>query len=216
MIKKKIKDLSIEKKLAFTALILGFLALFTGSPYNNHSFELNAKDYLYKVDASGSKVDPLELADWIIQGKSDFTIVDLRTEEEFTKYYIPTSQNIPTASLLESGLLRNEKIILYGSDEVETAQASMILKSRDYKGVYILDGGIDSWKEKVLFPSVPADGSKEAIEEYRKIVEVSKYFGGTPQTSGEGKKAEIKMPVIKMPAATVLKRAGKRKKREGC
>ncbi len=131
---------------------------------------------------NSDKVNVLELADWIIKEKSDYTLVDLRDEKEFTEYFIPTAVNIPLETLPESGLLRNQKIILYADNNLESAQAWFILKSKDYRGVYLLDGGLEKWKDEVLFPKLAADATPEQIAEFEKIKEICKYFGGVPQT----------------------------------
>ncbi|MCL4279190.1 MAG: rhodanese-like domain-containing protein, partial [Ignavibacteriaceae bacterium] len=63
------------------------------------------------------------------------TLVDVRDEETFNQYYIPTAISIPLIQLPESELLRNQKIILYADDDVNAAQAWFILKSNNFKGV---------------------------------------------------------------------------------
>ena len=49
--------------------------------------------------------------------------------------------------LPQSELLRNQKIVLFSDDNIDAAKAWFILKSKGYKGVYILDGGLDAGKK---------------------------------------------------------------------
>lgn len=214
--KKLFNYLTIPKKLALVAIVLGLLATIAGSPYSGSTVKVNVKDLTLSTVKNSDKVQVLELADWIIRDKSDFTLVDLRDEKDFNEYFIPTAYNIPMETLPESGLLRNQKIILYCYDDLRAAQAWFILKSINYKGVYILDGGLDKWKSEVLFPKLSADASKEQIAQFEKIKEISKYFGGQPQTGS----TQVSETTVKMPTTPVAPKGNlnqpKKKKREGC
>ena len=214
--KKFFSALSTPKKLAFVALILGFIAVFAGSPYLGSKVKVNTKELALSTIKNFDKVNVYELADWIIKEKSDYTLVDLRDEKEFTEYFIPTAINIPLETLPESGLLRNQKIILYADNDLKAAQAWFILKSNDYKGVYLLDGGLDKWKDEILFPNLAADATPEQIVEFEKLKEICKYFGGQVQTGiTETVDTKIKLPTPKVTKQPTVKKT-KKKKREGC
>jgi uncharacterized protein len=214
--KKFFGELSTPKKLALIAFALGLIAVFAGSPYVGSTITVNAKDLALTTVKNSDKVNVLELADWIIKEKSDYTLVDLRDEKEFSEYFIPTAVNISLETLPESGLLRNQKIILYADDDLKAAQGWFILKSKDYKGVYILDGGLEKWKDEVLFPKLAADASTEQIAEFEKRKEISQFFGGVPQTGSTqtiDKKNEL--PTSQVTTSPTVGKT-KKKKREGC
>jgi rhodanese-related sulfurtransferase len=214
--KKFFNNLTTPKKLGLIALVLGLFATIAGSPYSGSTVKVNAKDLALSTVNNSDKIAVLELADWIIKGKSDYTLVDLREEKDFNEYFIPTATNIPMETLPESGLLRNQKIILYCYNDLRAAQAWFILKSNNYKGVYILDGGLDKWKSEVLFPKLSADATKEQVAEFEKVKEISKYFGGVPQTGSE----QMTETKINLPTPQVTSKGNvnqpKKKKREGC
>lgn len=214
--KKFISELSSPKKLALIAVLLGVIAVFVGSPYLGSKVKVNTKELALSTINNSDKINVLELADWIIKEKSDYTLVDLREEKQFTEYFIPTAVNIPLETLPVSGLLRNQKIILYADDDLKAAQGWFILKSKNFKGVYLLDGGLKKWKDEVLFPKLPADATPEQVAEFEKIKEISKYFGGVPQTGTE-QVSETKMN-LPTPQVTTSPTVGKtkKKKREGC
>ncbi|MBL7995096.1 rhodanese-like domain-containing protein [bacterium] len=215
--KKIWSDLSLNYRLASIALLLGFIGLFAGSPYHGSRTTINSKELGLIVDNEVDHVKVEELADWIIQGKADFRLLDLRNEKEFNDYRIPLSENVKTSSLEKYPLLRNEKIILYSDGGIHSAQAWFLLKAKGYKGVYILLGGLEEWKEKVLFPKIPANASAEQLAAFDKMKEVSKFFGGSPQTgSEETKVAEVKaMPKLEMKSQKLPVKTTKKKK-EGC
>jgi sulfur-carrier protein adenylyltransferase/sulfurtransferase len=150
--KNYLAKLSTPKKLAVLAGLLAILALVIGNAGNKNKINVNAKELALSTIKDQDKISPVTLADWLIKDKLDFTLVDLRPEKDFTEYTIPGSVNVRMEDLLNSDLKRNQKILLYGNDDVTSAQAWFILKSSDYKGVYILKGGFNSWKNEILYP----------------------------------------------------------------
>jgi rhodanese-related sulfurtransferase len=215
--KKFFSNLSIEKKLALFAFLLGVVALFAGNPYGGTTIKVNEKDIALSTVGNADKVSVNELADWIIKGKSDFELVDLRSEEKYNEYTIPNSQCIPLPQISSSELFRNQKIVLFSDDDITASQAWFILRTKGYKGVYILDGGLDAWKDKVLFPKTPLNPTKEQTEEFEKMKEVAKFFGGQAQSDSTmvETKQQIKLPTSNNTTNIVVPK-GKKKKREGC
>ncbi len=144
-------------------------------------------------------------------------MIDLRTEKEYSEYTIPTSENIRITSLLDGNLFRNEKIILYSDGGIHSAQAWLLLKAKDFKNVYMLKGGIDEWKDKILFPKLTLNATPEEKTKFDKLAEVSKYFGGAPQT-GTAETSVTNTPSLPKLQMQSSPPAGgaKKKKREGC
>lgn len=216
-----LKNLSLNGRLALTAFVLGFLALFAGSPYRGAGAVVNTKELSLAMATGGDQVGVATLADWIIQGKSDFRIVDLRSEEAFAEYHIASAENIPVAGLAQASLPHNEKVILYAEEGARAAQAWMLLKAKGHKGVYILRGGLEAWKDSVLFPRIPANPTPAQVVEFARSREVSRFFGGTPQALAGDSSAtgQVGMPKLTMPASQLAGAAGapkKKKKKEGC
>lgn len=210
--------LSLNKRLALIAIILGLVALFAGDPYGGTTIKVNEKDLVLSTVGNADKVLVTDLADWIIKGKSDFELIDLRSEDKYNEYTIPGSQSIPLPQISSSDLLRNQKIVLFSDDDVASSQAWFILKTKKYKGVYILDGGLEAWKEKVLFPKAPVNDSKDDLAEFEKMKEIAKYFGGQAQTDSSAveTKQQIKLPTAPTSTTKTSAPTGKKKKREGC
>jgi rhodanese-related sulfurtransferase len=216
--KKFFSNLSLNKKLALIAVTLGFIALFAGDPYGGTTIKVNEKSIALSTVDNSDKVSVTELADWIIKDKSDFELVDLRSEEKFIEYSIPNARCIPLPQISSSDLRRNQKIVLFSDDDVAASQAWFILKSKNYKGVYILDGGLNAWKEKILFPKAPVNASKDELAEFVKMKEVAKFFGGQAQTDSSVTevKQKIKLPTTTSGTTKTTAPTAKKKKREGC
>lgn len=211
-------NLSLNRKLVLIAIVFGVIALFGGDPYGGTTIKINEKDIALSTVGNSDKVSVTELADWIIKDKSDFELVDLRSDEKFSEYTIPGSQSISLPQISSSDLMRNQKIVLFSDDDVAASQAWFILKSKKYKGVYILDGGLNAWKEKVLFPKAPLNAGKDELAEFDKMKEVANYFGGQAQTDSSvaETKQQIKLPTPNLSTTKTVAPTGKKKKREGC
>ena len=217
-----VKKLSISKKLALIAGLLGILALFIGNPSNKNVIDVNAKEMTLSTIKNQDRIDPMILADWLIKENSDFTLVDLRNEKEFNEYNIPTSVNIPIENILTSDLMRNQKIILYGNDDVASAQAWFILRSSNFKAVYILNGGLNAWKNEILFPKLDASATPEQTAKFEKVKQVSLHFGGSPQIVSGGTTTSVSAQTTIAPSTPKLStplgkvNGGAKKKKEGC
>lgn len=217
---KNIK-LTLNRKLALIALAFGFIGLFAGSPYKGHNVSLNTIELSAIVENTTDHVKVPDLADWIIQGKTDFRLIDLRSEKEFNEYHIPNAENIQITELEKSDLKRTDKIILYSEGGIHSAQAWMLLKARDYRGVYILFGGLEEWRSAVLFPSLPETAMEDEKKSFEKTKEISRYFGGTPTIGGVSDDAKkdmpkLDMPKIQSPGGNTQPPPTGKKKKEGC
>lgn len=213
-------SLSTNKKIAALAGLLAILALIIGNSANKNKLSVNVKELALSTIKDQDKITPSTLADWLIKDKLDFTLVDLRPEKEFAEYSIPGSVNVRMEDLLNSDLKRNQKLLIYGNDDISSAQAWFILKSSDYKGVSILSGGLNSWKNEILYPKRNLNLTPDDSIKFEKIKEVSLHFGGTPQIQMSGSLTNIEvtsapkvvpnLPKVTLPVGTT------KKKKEGC
>ncbi|HOI28231.1 MAG TPA: rhodanese-like domain-containing protein [Melioribacteraceae bacterium] len=214
--------LDLKIKLAAVAVFLGFTAFVISDPFENSTAKINMKDLSYMVQNEVDHVNVDDLADWIIKGKSDYRLVDIRSEKEFGNYNIPGSENIPITGLLDGNLSRNEKIVLYSEGGIHSAQAWFLLKAKEFKNVYILRGGLDEWNDLVLFPKLSANATEQEKARFEILSAISRYFGGAPQlVSGESSTAITLQPAVpsapKIQAPASSSPGGaKKKKREGC
>ena len=207
---------TLHHRLAALALVLGAVAVF-GDPGGGPIVILDTRELAVIVESEVDHVTADELADWILKGRADYRLIDLRDAGPYAEYHIPTAENVPITDLSDYPLFRNEKIVLYSGGGIHSAQAWFLLRARGYSGVYILLGGLASWQEDVLFPALPAPDDPESRASFARIAEVSRYFGGTPQTGepAAGEAPARVLPKVEMPAnAPVVVR--KKKHKEGC
>lgn len=212
-------DLPPRKRIGILAILLGIIAAFIGTPDNSTTTSVNIKELSMTASANVNSVTVQELSDWIIKGKMDYRLIDLRTAADYDEYNIPSSECVSMSSITKSELMRNEKIILYSDDAIVASQAWFILKADGYHSVSILKKGMEAWKNEIVFPTCNCEehSTPEMTQLHAKKAEVAKFFGGVMQADG-GSNSKVKknLPKLKAPKKIVLKTSRKKPAREGC
>jgi rhodanese-related sulfurtransferase len=214
---------TMKRTLAASALLLGVLAM-AGEPVQGHVVRLDTRELAALVELDTDHVQPEELGDWIVRGASDYRLIDVRDAKAFAEYHIPSAERVPIAQLADADLARNETIVLYSEDGVHAAQAWMLLRARGFKGVRTLDGGLDGWKEDVVFPIAPANPTPWQTARFERRLQVAKFFGGhgrAADAEGSAGALTIAAPEVPKAAAPAAAAPGggavsKKKKKEGC
>ncbi|MGB5102068.1 MAG: rhodanese-like domain-containing protein [Steroidobacteraceae bacterium] len=172
------------------------------------------------VEREVDHVTASELAAWIVEGRSDYRLLDLRPEQDYAAYHVPTAENVPLAALPDYPLLRNEKIVLYSEGGIHSAQAWMLLRAQGYDAVYMVLGGLEAWQDEVLFPAVATDASAAERARFERAAALARFFGGQARTDGAATApaATAELPRLAAPVATgpAVPAAPKKKKKEGC
>jgi rhodanese-related sulfurtransferase len=138
--KLSISGWSLKSKLALAAFVLGALAVF-GDPTGGGAVTIHPQELAALVQKEVDHVSVHDLAGWIVQGKSDYRLIDLRDAGAYSAYHIPPAENLAITDLPGDTLARNEKIVLYSEGGIHSAQAWFLLKAQGFEGVYILRGG---------------------------------------------------------------------------
>lgn len=160
--KLSIAPKSLQGRLALAALVLGAVAIF-GDPYGGGAVTLHPQELAVLVQKEVDHVSVQELAGWIIQGKSDYRLIDLRDAQAYATYHIPLAENLAITDLPGDTLARNEKIVLYSDGGIHAAQAWFLLKAQGYRGVYILRGGLEEWNDRIA-PATPSVAAAPAVK----------------------------------------------------
>jgi rhodanese-related sulfurtransferase len=201
--------LTLNQRLGLAAVALGALAVFADVD-RGPVLAFHEKDLLATIQQEADHVAPSDLAAWIIEGRRDYRLLDLRDEKAYGEYHVPTAESVPIEALRDAVLLPNEKLVLYSDGGIHAAQAWMLLRARGHRAAYTLRGGLDAWKETVLFPAAPADP---------RAVAVATFFGGAPRGGASGPAPALQAPVLPKVEAAPPPRAGAapaRRKKEGC
>jgi rhodanese-related sulfurtransferase len=218
---RPLSRLTLNQRLGALALGLGALAVFanvTPGPLAT----VHARELLTGVERREDHVTPQELAAWILEGRADYRLVDIRDAQAFARYHIPTAENVPLAAVADGSLSRAERIVLYGDGGIHAAEAWMVLRGLGYPRVSTLLEGLEAWKEEVLVPVMPSSPDPEEQARFARAVEVAKFFGGRPRAAAAAGAPVMELPNAAAAAAVAAPtlppgaRGGPKKKREGC
>ena len=178
--------LSVIKKtnlLVLLALFFGFSSLISCSKNETSNTVAEKKSQVFEstdalIEYSKQFINELN-ADQLketLDGFDEYYLIDVRTETEFEKSYIPGSISIPRGVLEfriaseevwdNEGLYmpeKDSKIILYCKKGSRGTLAAKTLKELGYKNVFNLEGGFTKWLEKFpkeVFEPIVETGSK--------------------------------------------------------
>jgi len=208
---------AIGPRLALVALALGAVALLS-EPHRGPFIRLDAQEVGAIVDAGANQIAPEQLAAWIVEGRADYRLLDLRAPGDYAEYHIPGAENVQVKDLREYPLLPSEKVVVYSQDGVQAAQGWMLLKALGYPGAYALQRGLEGWKDEVLYPAPPTADDAQGRAQFEKAAALAGFFGGQARAeSGAADAAAPALPKLQAPAAgPVIPVAPRGKKREGC
>ncbi len=213
------------RKFALVLVGLGAIALFAGNPYRGGVARVNTRQLAAETGAGADRVSVSQLADWLVTGRNDFLLVDVRPAAAYAQYHLPDAVNVPLTAFDPNLAGRGDPIILCADNEVRAAQAWFLLRSLGYRAVYLLSGGLEAWKDTVLFPvAPPADASAAEKAAFARRAAVAAHFGGAPRaapTSTPGGAAPVPPELPKLqapppPPAGFVPGPARRPKREGC
>jgi len=212
-------SLTLNQKLAALAFVLGAVALFA-QPHRGPFVKLDGRELALVVEQEVDHVTAPELAAWIVEGRADYRLIDLRSAEEYAAYHIPTAENVPLSDLVEYPLLRTEKVVLYSEGGIHSAQAWMLLRAQGHESAYMVLGGLDAWKDEVLYPALPADAGPQQRARFERTAALAQFFGGQPRSgnAAQAPAAAVELPKLTAPppSAGPATPVGKKKQKEGC
>jgi rhodanese-related sulfurtransferase len=106
------------------------------------------------------RVSVEQLAEWLIEERKDFVLIDVRSQEEYAQGKIHEARNIPLAELVTdetiAGLPSDRKVVVYSNGSENAAKASTMLRLAGLEA-HLVTGGYNAWHERILNPDIPAE-----------------------------------------------------------
>jgi rhodanese-related sulfurtransferase/uncharacterized membrane protein YedE/YeeE len=207
------------RRLAAALLALGVFAAFAGNPNRGSFVRVVARQLALDAASNADRVSPAQLADSLLSGRAEFVIVDLRSANAFAEYHLPGAINVPLATLSADIAPRDERLVCYGERDADGAQAALLLRSLRFSGSYALTGGLEGWRDEVLFPIAPAaDAAAAQRVDFARRAAIAEHFGGAPRGAAIKGPAATELPKLAPPPSESgnTRPASPRKKKEGC
>ncbi len=137
-------------------LTLTFLALLAPagqasalSPGEAEVIQRAAAHFLDSTPENNFLLAPTEVRGRLQSGKSDFVLVDVRSEKEFELWHLPGAISIPVREIAEprslAKLSREREIILYCNSGHESTKALSLLRILDYPA-FSMKWGMMGWR----------------------------------------------------------------------
>ena len=193
---------------ACAVLLLGVvLALASTVARGTASGPVNSTAVVRAMIDETDHVTALELAQWLIEKRQDFQLIDIRLPWQFDDYHIPSAVNIPLAQLFEDAglkqLSRSKRIVVYGLGAGHAAEAQLLLSMKGYNALSLKEG-LSAWWEDVATPvSLRSESTSPAG--YQQAKRIREQFLGAPGTarpSGPPSPAAEPAPAAPPPAGT--------------
>jgi len=169
--------------LSIAAVSLGLLI--AAVPQNTtRPYKMDASELLTELKSEQQFIDPQEVADMIVQKDPLLQLIDVRSPQDFEKFSLPGSINIPLESILldeyEEIINQSEKTnIFYSNGSLQANEAWMLTRQLGYKNNYVLLGGLNYWIEAIMNPEKPSSiNSNEEIAKYNFSKAASSALGG--------------------------------------
>jgi sulfur-carrier protein adenylyltransferase/sulfurtransferase len=161
------------KPLVILALILVTMGLIIAAVPQNRMkpYKLTADELLAEVNTRTQFITPDVVADMIVKKDPSLQLIDVRSQEEFEKFSLPGSINIPISDLLSEKYseILNQDVkmnVLYSNSTIISNEAWMITRQLGYRNNYVLEGGLNYWYDAILNPVKPS--SVNSDEEFAK------------------------------------------------
>jgi rhodanese-related sulfurtransferase len=146
-----------------------------------------------------------ELAQWLVEKRTDYQLIDIRLAWQYDDYHIPTAINIPLAELFQpeglKKLERTKKIVVYGLGAGHAAETQLLLSMKSYNALSLKEG-ISAWWNDVITPTSLRSESQSPAG-YQQARRLRQQFMGAPgasQPSGSAAPAQTELPAAQPPA----------------
>ncbi|MFZ0708284.1 MAG: rhodanese-like domain-containing protein [Candidatus Korobacteraceae bacterium] len=164
---------------------------------------VNDAALVQSIVAETDHVTPVELAQWIIEKKQDYQLIDIRQPWQYDDYHIPTAVNVPLSQFFQEGNLkqldRGKKIVVYGLGAGHAAETQLLLSIKGYNA-FSLREGISAWWDQVITPTSLRSESASP-EGYQQARQLRDYFmGNSPSTNKSVIVPSTAAPVVLPPA----------------
>lgn len=148
-------ELTGTRIAAFVIVLLAVLAVMAAVIHRSVRASETAAAAETMAKDSG-QVTAAELAQWLLEKRQDYQLVDLREPWHFDDYHIPSAVNISSAALFQPESLkqldRQKKIVVYSLGAGDAAKAQLLLSMKGYRA-FALEDGIIGWWDAIMTPT---------------------------------------------------------------
>ncbi|MEQ9404901.1 MAG: rhodanese-like domain-containing protein [Cyclobacteriaceae bacterium] len=161
------KNFSLNERLAILAFTMAFLSFL---------FAFINPDGLSGVNEKPNFISVISLAEKI-KNREDLQVIDLRSEDSYGEFHLPTAEHIPLEQLLQLTELSGDTIVFYSGDDFLSRRLWTLMPDSTKRKSYVLFGGVHDWYERLLYPKLPSrfEGRDSVLNT---VHDLSVFYGG--------------------------------------
>jgi rhodanese-related sulfurtransferase len=169
----------VKKSIKATLLSLSVATIAACGPSDKAG--VSFADIAQAAARQDDRVSVEDVATWLIEGRGDFKLVDVRSPDDFESGKIGEAENIPITQLVTDDVLLNlpkDRLVIVYSNGSENAAKAVVLLRLEGIDAHLMAGGYNAWHERILNPDISAeelDGESLQVSEQRAY---SCYFVG--------------------------------------
>jgi rhodanese-related sulfurtransferase len=192
-----------KRYIVLTIILLGAAFGLTLLPEHGPKSPMTPEEMLLKASDQSRYLSTHFIAKRLIERDPSLFVIDVRMLDEFEKYNIPGSYNIPLEEILSEeweAYIDQEgmDIVFYSTSDVFADQAWMLSTQKGYKHLYVMQGGLNEWFRTIIQPVAPDETAPtEAFELYSFERAACIYFGGASAGAATAPAAKKKVTVRK-------------------
>jgi rhodanese-related sulfurtransferase len=161
----------VKKIIQATLLSLSVASIAACGPSNTS--EVSLVDIAQAAARKDDRESVEDVASWLIEGRGDFKLIDVRTPEDFASGHIGDAENIPITNIVAPDILlslpSDRMLVVYSNGSENAAKATVMLRLAGLDA-HLLVGGYNAWHQRIMNPDISAeelDGESLQVSEQR-------------------------------------------------
>ena len=147
-------------KKSLKAMLLSIVVVSIAACGMSNESDFSLTDIAQAAARQDDRESVEDLANWLIEGRGDFKLIDVRTPEDFASGSIADAENIPIAQIVTQDVLMrlptDRMVIVYSNGSENAAKAAVLLRLSGIDA-HLLAGGYNAWHQRILNPDISAD-----------------------------------------------------------
>jgi len=159
--------------------------------------QIEPEKLLWEIIQPTRYVSTDQVAKMIIQKDPSVELIDVRSADEYAKFSLPNSINVPLDSIVnESSMdyfgIPGMNVIFFSNDDMNADEAWVLLKRLGFNATYVMKGGLNRWIETIIQPKEPSEESpRTAFETYEFRKGAQLFFTGAKVEKTTTKKKKV-------------------------
>jgi len=147
-------------KKSLNAMLLSIVVVSIAACGMSNESDFSLTDIAQAAARQDDRESVEDLANWLIEGRGDFKLIDVRMPEDFASGSIADAENIPIAQIVTQDVLMrlptDRMVIVYSNGSENAAKAAVLLRLSGIDA-HLLTGGYNAWHQRILNPDISAD-----------------------------------------------------------